>query len=77
MCGGQLAVLSAVDPSALPGMEPLRAGGAGHVVLGGVAAALSGRRLLRGVPLRLLPAAAVAAHALLLQQDPAGHQGGE
>lgn len=77
MCGGHLALLPAVDPSALPGLEPLRAGGAGHVLLRGVAAALGGRRLLRGVPLRLLPAAAAAAHALLLQQDSARHQGGE
>lgn len=77
MCGGHLAVLSAVDSSAPPGLEPLRARGAGHILLGGVGAALGGQRLLRGVSLCLLPAAAADAHALLLQQDPAGHQGGE
>lgn len=53
-------------------MEQLRAGGSWHHLLRPVAPALAHSTLLHQLFVHLLPAAAAAAHDLLLREDPAG-----
>lgn len=57
-------------------MEQLRAGGSRHHLLGPVAPALGHSSLLHQLLVHLLPAAAAAAHVLLLWEDPAGRTSG-
>lgn len=77
LCGGLLALLSALDPATPPGLEQLWARGTRDYMLCPVAPPFTQQRLIRVVSLHLLPAAAPSGDDLLLWQDPGGNQEGE
>lgn len=77
VCWRILALRSALDPATLAWVEQLRARGSRHLMLRPVAPALPQQRLLRVVPLHLLPAAASPAHGLLIWPNLDHRQEGE
>lgn len=75
--GRLLALRPPLDLAPLAGLEPLRARRSRDHVFYPVAPPFSSQHLVRAVPLRLLPAAAVPGHGVLLRPNPGGSQKGE